>query len=499
MMALGALGYWGHKTEWKLPKFSELNGTARANDDDWCDEHDTPESICVECRQELMPRGKDNGFCRTHGVHQCPLCHPETAQLKEPAKVPAEELNRVARALELVERPENNPKCPSYRRRIQFASVEAMAKAGVDVDLVERRPMVEAIVANSEIIYDQAHVTRLSSRVPGTVWRVQKQVGDRVRKGDVLALIDSADVGRLKAELLAGLIEENLHQKAYARAQALEQKGIVAGRQAQEAQTELGKAGLRVLTAHQALANLDLAVSLESLNAIPEAELPSRIRFLGLPESIVATLDSAMPKSGLLPVTAPGDGVLVAHEVRQVVAGETVESGRLLFVVADVSQVWLTLDVRQEDAKYVALGQPVRFRAGGATSESTGKVSWISTSVDEKTRTLKVRADISNPDGQLRAGMFGTGQIILRDEPNAVVVTSNAVHWDGSCHVVFVRDKHFLEATSPKVFHTRTVRPGTSDDKYTEVVAGLLPGEVVASRGSGILRAALLKNNLGAG
>jgi cobalt-zinc-cadmium efflux system membrane fusion protein len=499
LVALGALGYAGHTSGWKLPRFSSLNGAEDHDKHDWCDEHDAPEAICVECNPKLMPFGKDAGFCKKHGVHQCPLCNPELAQLKETPIIPPSEMERVDHALQLMERPENNAKCLMYRRRVQFASIESMKKAGVDVDLVEQRPVVEAIQANGEIGYDQTRVTRLSSRVPGTVWRVEKHVGDRVRKGEVLALVDSTDVGRLKSELLAGLIEESLHQKVYARAQSLEQKGVVAGRQAQEAQTELGKAGLRVLSAHQALANLDLPVSLDMLRRVPEPELPSRIRFLGLSDATVASLSEATPKSGLLPITAPADGVLVPHENRPVVAGESVEAGRLLFVVADVSHMWLTLDVRQEDTKYIALGQSVRFRAAGVSEESTADIRWISTAIDEKTRTLKIRADVPNADGRLRAGMFGTGQIVLRDERDAVVVPSSAIHWDGSCHVVFVRDTHFLEDGSFKVFHTRTVRPGTTDDKTTEVIVGLLPGEVVASRGSGILRAALLKNNLGAG
>jgi cobalt-zinc-cadmium efflux system membrane fusion protein len=161
--------------------------------------------------------------------------------------------------------------------------------------------------------------------------------------------------------------------------------------------------------------------------------------------------------------------------------------------------MWLILDVRQEDAPYVALGQRAEFRAAGASGVARGQVAWISTAVDEKTRTLQVRAELPNPDRQLRAGLFGTGQIVLREEPKAVVVPSDAIQWDGSCHVVFVRDKHFLQANHPKVFHTRTVRPGVQDNRYTEVIVGLLPGEVVATRGSGVLRAALLKSSLGAG
>jgi len=68
-----------------------------------------------------------------------------------------------------------------------------------------------------------------------------------------------------------------------------------------------------------------------------------------------------------------------------------------------------------------------------------------------------------------------------------------------SCHVVFVRDKAWFHAASSKLFHTRSVRPGAKTDDYTEIIAGVLPGEVVATLGSDVLRAQLLKNNLGAG
>jgi cobalt-zinc-cadmium efflux system membrane fusion protein len=87
----------------------------------------------------------------------------------------------------------------------------------------------------------------------------------------------------------------------------------------------------------------------------------------------------------------------------------------------------------------------------------------------------------------------------LRYEPRAVVVPSEAVHWDGCCNVVFVRDKNFLAEGSPKFFHVRKVRTGFKDDNGTEIIVGLLPGEVVASKNSVVLEAQLLKSNLGAG
>ncbi len=126
-------------------------------------------------------------------------------------------------------------------------------------------------------------------------------------------------------------------------------------------------------------------------------------------------------------------------------------------------------------------------------------MSWISGEADHKTRTVRVRAVLDNADGRLRANTFGSGRVILRDEKEVVVVPAGAVHWEGCCHVVFVRDKNYLADGSPKVFHVRTVRVGARTDKQTEIIAGVLPGEVVAVRGSAAMRAELLKNNLGEG
>jgi cobalt-zinc-cadmium efflux system membrane fusion protein len=119
--------------------------------------------------------------------------------------------------------------------------------------------------------------------------------------------------------------------------------------------------------------------------------------------------------------------------------------------------------------------------------------------VDEKTRTLQVRAEVSNTDGRLRANVFGTGRIILRAEEQAVTVPSEAVHWDGNCNVVFIWDKNSSRKDAAKVFHVRAVVPGVKDAQYTEMITGLLPGEVVAARNSNILRAELLKASLGEG
>jgi len=497
MALLAAVGAYGHYSGWRLPKFSALVGNGAVRQDNWCEEHGVPESKCVECHPDLLPRGKDYGWCKEHGVANCPLCHPDVAQAKQTPAVSAADRQRAARALAAALRAENNPICKNYRRRIQFASLEAVNKAGVDVALVERRPMLESVAANGQVTYDETRLASLSSRLPGTVWQVEKNVGDWVRSGEVLALVDAAEVGRAKSELIRALAQEELQKKTVARLDGLSSQGIVAGRQSQTAQAEYVQAHAALLSAQQALANLGLPVDVEQLRALPEDQLAERLRFLGIPEEHIEPLSPAEATANLLPVKAPLDGVIVA---RQVVAGEVVDASRVLFQLADTRRMWLTLNVSVEDAGRLRLGQPVRFRPDGNQGEVRGTLVWISTGADRQTRMVSVRAELPNPAGQLRNETFGAGEIVLREEQEAVAVPNEAVHWEGCCQVVFVRDKGFFDSReSPKVFHVRSVRLGTRNEEFTEIIAGLLPGEVVAARGSDVLRAELLKNSLGEG
>ena len=493
--ALGGLLWWGHQTGWTVPRFSDPAGEAAETRDDWCAEHGVPESQCVECNPNLLPRPKATGWCQVHGVHECPLEHPEVAQMLTSPRIAAPDIARANRAMEFSERPENNPKCKLHERRIQFVSRKAFEKAGIDVEPVWTAAVVESVVGNGEITYDQTRTARISSRVPGTVFKVFRQAGDRVRQGEVLALVDAADVGKAKSEFLQALLQVRLLSETLQRLEEAHRRGVISEQYYREQATALSEARVRLVTAREAMTNLGLPVAIEDFQSVLAEKLPDRLRFLGLPESVTVSLDPQKTTGNLLAVTAPLDGIVTT---RQVVGGEVVDSSKLLFVVVDLRQMWLTLDLRVGDAKRVSVGNEVHFRPDGS-KESRGKINWISTEADPKTRTLKVRAALDNADGRLRANTFGSGRVILRQESQAIVVPNSAVHWEGCCYVVFVRDKHFLDEGAPKVFHVRTVRVGAKDDKQTEIVAGVLPGEIIATKGSGMLRAELLKNDLGEG
>jgi cobalt-zinc-cadmium efflux system membrane fusion protein len=497
LAGLAAFAYWGHETGWKLPKFAALAGAVPEKEAKWCDEHNVQESLCVECNPTLYPKPKSFGWCAEHGVMDCPLHHPEVAQLSYPPVVAPADFERARRGLEFTDRPENNPDSKIYERRVQFASDEAFEKAGVDVRPARREAVVESVPANGEIVYDETRVARLSARLPGTLWRVEKAAGQRVARGEILALVDAAEVGKAKADLLQALAEADLKGKTLERLRPLAGQAV-AGSQFLDAEAALREAQIHLATAQHALVNLGLPVRPENLKGLSDDEAARRVQFLGLPEALTKALDPRTTTANLLPVTAPLDGVVVK---RQAATGEVVDASKVLFVLADVSRMWATLDLRVEDARLVTLGQKVRFRPDGRQGKEdlVGTVAWTSTGVDEKTRTVKVRVELPNPRGELRDSTFGTGRVVLREEKDALVVPTEAVHQVGDCHVVFVRDKDFLREGVPKLFHVREVRPGALSEagRLTEIVVGLLPGEVVATKGSDVLRAQLMKDQLG--
>ena len=500
LVGLAGVVYAGQKSKWVVPKASALRGEEAREEDDWCKEHGVPESVCVECDPGLLPRPPRTGWNKEFGVHDCPFDDPTIAQTPCPASATAADLDRARRALAFAPRPPNGRTCRQHYRRIQLASGEVVARLGIGLEPVTTAAVSEGITAPGEVGYDPTRLARLAARAPGTVWRVEKQVGDKVRAGEVLALVDAAEVGRAKGEFQKALTEVRLRSETLAARKPLE-GSTVPGSVVRESEAALEEARVRLLVAGQAMANLGMPVRADEFAGLTPDEVAVRLRFRGLPDPLPAELARLTTSSNLTAVTAPFDGEVVT---RSAAGGEPADPAKPLFTVADTSRVWLTLRVRYEDADRVRPGQPVRFRYADRDGTAEGKVAWVSPAADERSRAVPVRVELPNPGGRLPANTFGTGFVVLREETDAPVVPSQAVHWEGCCNVVFVADRGFDAPAGFKVFHVRKVRPGATDvtpagTPVTEVIAGVRPGERVAVANSGVLRSELLKNDLGAG
>ncbi len=472
---LGGVAYWGHHTEWTFS--TAHRGGAK--------------SAATEKPEDLLttdPGAAAGKWCEQHGVAACPLCDRSLAQVLKPLEpATAEELERVAKAFAVRERAANDPQCLASGSRVRVASKEAAEKLGIDVAPVWEAAMTETISASGEVSFDATRVARLAARVPGTAWRVTKQIGDPVKAGELLAVIDAAEVGKAKTEFLHGIVQVRLKTQALANLK----NAPVPERQKKEAEAARRDAEVRLLSAEQALVNLGLAVKSAEFGKLDVDDIAKQLQRLGLTRELSKTSADADLPGTLLPVRAPLDGVVMQVDV---IAGEVVDSEDVLFVVADARQMWVNLNVPAMDARWVQAGQPVRFRPDGMKAEFTGEVGWIGTSADETTRTIPVRVVMPNDNGKLRASALGVGRIVLREEPHAITVPNDAVQKVGGCEVVFVRDKDYLKPNGPKVFHARMVRTGAKDATNTEVIVGAALGEVVVTKGSALLADELKRN-----
>lgn len=362
-----------------------------------------------------------------------------------------------------------------------------LLKAGIKLHPVSQRSVDAVVSSHGTVDYNKNLTARLSTRVSGTVWRIEKQVGQTIRKGDVLAIVEAIEVGRMKSELLQAVVQQDLKQRTMERVEsagsALPEKLL------NEAKSDHRAARIRVQNAIQSLVNLGLPIAADEVQGLDDEQLARKLQFLGLPESVVALLDPRTTTANLLPLCAPFDGVVIGREMT---IGETVSPTDSHFDVADISRMWVTLDIRKEDVNLIRLGQPIDFIADGIAGTVSGQIDWISTEVDENSRTLQVRAEVENPvvhpataqhceQRLLRAKTFGTGQITVRSSVLSTVVPSEAVQFDGQEYLVFVREGQGFRRTP--------VVPGVVEKGQTEIMNDLPAGTLVATGGSHVVKA----------
>jgi len=435
-----------------------------------CGEHQVPEACCWKCTPALVAGFKaENDWCGAHDLPEsrCLLCNPAPLARVAPAegdggmsvaRVPAAEMFRFQREPAVI--------CATNLLRIQFASGETARQAGLDHAEVRGQSITDTVTANAEVVFDGNRHGHVSSRAAGVVHAVRVDLGDRVTAGQVLAVIDSAELGTAKADYLQAQAMVRLWQKNHARATLLSERGIATQSDLLDAETHLVE------------------------NRVALSRNAQRLRNLGLGEDEIAALKVDEATSGLLSLAAPFAGTVVE---RSSALGESVAQGEPLFAIADTTRMWAMLDVYATDMTKIAVGQPVVLDMEGLKGERHGgRITWVSSHLDRRTRTLKARAEIFNPDGLLRDGMFGKAVISVHDRETALVVPKEAVQWEGCCNVVFVR-------RSDVVYEPRKVNLGYEGPDFFAVDAGLAEGDLVVTTGSFLLKTEILRGSIGTG
>ena len=440
----------------------------------FCKGHGVPEAVCTKCRDDLEGAFRSEGdWCDEHGLPEshCEACNPGTLD-KYQSKVvtPVSDPQQP----EIAVLPLNAPRiqslptlaCSSETSLIRFANASVSERVGVRVEEVQTGMLRKSIEAPATVDYNARSHARLAPRAAGIVVEVRRDLGDKVEAGDVLVVLDSPALGAAKSELLQAAARVDLWEQNSQRERALLDKGLSTERDTLEAETQFVEGQIALASASQRLANLGLT-----------------------PEQISAVQEQG-ETSSLLNITAPFPGIVVGLET---VLGESASPQHAVISVADTSQMWVMVDVDQEKIRLVKQGQPVLLTVNGWAGETLGgRVTWISSEVDRQTRTVKVRAEVKNAAGMLRAQSFCTARILTRDDSQAVLLPKSAVQWEGCCNVAFVR-------RSPTEFAPRKLRLGYDTGDHYEVLSGLSGGETVVTQGSFLLKTELRKGSIGAG
>lgn len=526
-----------------------------------CGEHGVPEALCSRCRPALVAGFKAQGdWCAEHSLpeSQCTQCNPAVAA--RPAEpTPGGDLPAAIAVVQDAAAPRSQTPpsvtCQTQTLRVQFPRADIASRAGLEYERIGRHEVAAVVTCTAELAYDGNHHACIRSPVSGVVSVAAKDLGARVQRGDILAVVESAELGQAKAAVLKladslpildrkaeqarnlfrrqNDIEVRLAAVDYLEARALldvAQRFLVMEQRLSEAKANSAKdlieaqaaqqtAELRVLALQSRLevfgvpaaviASLDWAQSqrLEGHGSTSEQEALAAeieretaradlgaarglLRSFGLSDGEVDASTARRDVSNALPVTAPCDGEVVA---RRAVVGELVGPTDVLFETADPSRLWAMLDVYEADMARVRAGQPVIIAVDACRGEPRGgQISWVASVLDLRTRTLKARAEVANPDGLLRAGMFGKAVVTVAPRTGTLMVPTSAVQWEGCCNIAFVRRSDVL-------FEPRKLRLGVATDRHHVVVDGLSEGDVVVTTGSFLLKTEILKGSIGAG
>lgn len=428
-----------------------------------CKEHAVPEAVCVKCRPFLKTAFIAAGdWCNEHDTPetQCAICNPELSK--------AAETRAQSAGVELRWQHEPSMSCTTSSTTVTLASPAVVRAVGFEYVQVQQAPLVRTVERNAELAFNANRYARLSSRAGGVIAEVKKDLGERVSKGDVLVVVDSSDLGGAKSDLLQAMETAKLWENNATRERSLVEKRVGVEREALEAETKAAESRIDVNRARQ------------------------RLRNLGLSKDKITQVEKDGETSSLLELIAPFDGMVVE---RTGVIGEVVEPGRPILSVADLSTLWAMVDLADADLAVVKVGQQAVVTVDGLPGKSfAGRLTWISTQVDPKTRTLKARIELDNGEHLLRANMFGRARINAGERHQAITLPKEAVQWEGCCNIAFVRADEAGTTFRP----ARLVLAYDAGDRY-EIADGLNPGDMVVTKGSYILKNEILKNSVGAG
>ncbi|MCS6317765.1 MAG: efflux RND transporter periplasmic adaptor subunit [Nitrospira sp.] len=357
-----------------------------------------------------------------------------------------------------------NPPPPSLDKSLVRLTAEEIKSAGIIIKPVTRSEFRTIRDFPGTVEPNEHALAEITTLVRGRVIDVYADLGREVKGGTLLALLYSSELGMAQSAYLKATAKLNVAERAFRRAELLLKEKVIGVAELQRREGEM----------------LSLRAELR--------EARDRLLILGLTDEDLRNLDRNHTIRSHVPVVAPFDGRIIS---RNLTKGEVVETTEKLFVVADLTDVWVTAVIPEKDIPYIradqtGAGQSVEVHVAAYPGQAfQGSITYVGDVLDPATRTMRLRLELPNLDRKLKPAMYATVRVYSEPEANVLLIPEAAVQRDRDRPFVFVERE-------PAIFEARDVKLGSSNGREVKVEDGLLEGESIVTNGAFVLKSELL-------
>jgi membrane fusion protein, heavy metal efflux system len=362
-------------------------------------------------------------------------------------------------------------------------SPEALANVKPQVVPAQIRQGVHTISATGVVAFNAKQLVQLRSPSRGRIVAMDVAVGDRVRAGQRLAVLDQFDLSDVQSQVAGALAAVTDAKTAALAAEAALARGTELVAVGGIAQSELERRRAAAANAEALLKQRE--ADLQKWQGMQQRLLP--IASMGKANSVGANLAQLSPRNSLGALIAPFDGVITAVSAA---TGEIADTTAPVVTLTNLSTMWVLANVSQRDAADLRVGDAANLRIDAyGERRFSGRVIDVANQVDPSTGMVAVRAEVPNADGALRANMFATVEIEAPLDHDSVLVPDAALQDVNGKSVVFV-------PTGNGHFAWHAVQTGSASGGMTEIVSGLAAQTPVVTDGSYWLKTALLSDSI---
>ncbi|MEK6552969.1 MAG: efflux RND transporter periplasmic adaptor subunit [Bacteroidota bacterium] len=349
-------------------------------------------------------------------------------------------------------------------------SDKAIKEMGIEIQTIKNENLTGIIKAAAKLIPNQDYEAQVGSLVQGRVWKVLVKEGDYVKEGQVLMQLEGLEIGELKAVYLKAKSNLDYYKAVYERQKTLIEQNIGSQKSLQEAEANYEKA-----------------------TAEFNAE-DKRIHAVGLSHEEVLENVALEHLAGILPIKSPINGIVTE---RNVVIGQLVEPNTNAFKVMNTSTLWADGQIYEKDISKLSGKPKIEFTTSAYPNERfNGEIILVGQTIDEHSRTIKVRATLNNPGYRLKPQMFGEMFIPIGGNIKGIVVTGDAIIKENGKSYVFKAENDSTLPTGRQAFKKQFVEIGNELGGKVEIKNGLKVGDKIAFKGVFFLKSELLKETL---